>query len=689
MANDAVLKPAARPEDYKAPTYKEVVQLLTVLKRQRQPVIDRITEVKKVRRRQWEEVLRIIPKSYRKVLLTADAPQFEHQLRLLAGLVAKHEPVFHVLPPSGRPPEVNRAAKEEARLNAVRMQIADQQDRDPYAMGIDAQIAWGESWLGVWPDARCFKHEGFKRKKDEAPEDYEERVKTLMADGGVPFRIVDYDPQTVFPFRSDQERLVLCIVESQHQPIEIALTYGYRRAGKDPETGKTTDWRKVTLSEPYLAMDQAQGLSGVTDPTHDIGVRSDTPPPESAVHKVEYMDCWVYQLYLDGVLVEQWEHNFGVVPMFCAYGAETSDRDPAYQSSGIMDPIVSIAKQVVLFSAILAANAMQHGFPTPFLRNPEHGLVHPITGQPLKRDVVMGEMNLLGPQEEIIFPYLSAEMMPDFFKYMDYLSGVLEDTSIANLGKAVGTEMAGYAMAQVRAMQMSVLAPVYSNAKRQWRKIGYFIRHLTEQLFPAGYYLRGAVEETEEGVQYRPILKYSKADCTPYTINCDIEEGIKQDEIAERKSAIELGQAGYWSVRRVMEATGVEDPEAEKREIDVDRVLSSPAADEVVLQMAVEMATQRLQASRQDLSSPFYQALEESKREFMGGGGQFQNQGGEPMNALPGGQPMQQNPSPDTPLQGGPTQGPRPREGISHQALGVPGLPGGVRGGNPPAGAPG
>lgn len=62
MANDAVLKPAARPEDYKAPTYKEVVQLLTVLKRQRQPVIDRITEVKKVRRRQWEEVLRIIPK---------------------------------------------------------------------------------------------------------------------------------------------------------------------------------------------------------------------------------------------------------------------------------------------------------------------------------------------------------------------------------------------------------------------------------------------------------------------------------------------------------------------------------------------------------------------------------------------------------------------------------------------------
>lgn len=688
--SDAALRPVRRPEEYQAPTFKEIESLLQVLKVQRQPVIDRITEMKRVRRRQWEQVLRVIPKAYRQMLVAADAPQFEDQLRRLAGLVAKHEPIFEVIPPSPRPPDVARAAREEKRLQATVMQIADQQDRDPYAMGIDAQISAGESWLSVWPDPKRLNNPEYKRGESEDADEYLERTSKLMADGGVPLVITDHDAQTVFPFRGDNERLACVLIETEHQPIDVKLGHGYEPIRGDD--GKAKEWvlKGKTLSEPFLASDSRQGLGGgVVDPTHDRGTSDDSQPAHSGpVRKIVFLDEWCYQMWLDGVLVEQWEHNWGVVPMFPGYGSQTSDRDPGYQSSGVLDPVIGVAKQTVLFSAILASNAMQHGFPTPVLKNPSHGIVNPMTGQPIARTIELGKLNFLGPQEDLEFPFLKATMLPDFFRYMDYLTGQLDEAGIGGLSKALGTDMAGYAIAQIRSQQMAVLAPVYKNAVRQWRKIAYFIRHIVKTDFKGGFYLRGAVEEAENGAQYRPILKFGPEHCTDDTINCHIDEGIKQDEIAERKSAIEMKDAGLWSRRRAMEHVGVEDADAENREIDADRVLSSPAADEVVLRMATQIATTRYEATRQEQSSPFYQELEKAKQTYMGGAGQFANQGSSPVNALPGGQPMQQNPAVAAPQQGGPQAGPGASEGFPLADLGQQQTPGGVAN-QVPVGAPG
>jgi hypothetical protein len=154
--------------------------------------------------------------------------------------------------------------------------------------------------------------------------------------------------------------------------------------------------------------------------------------------------------------------------------------------------------------------------------------------------------------------------------------------------------------------------------------------------------------------------------------------------MAERKSALEMKEAGVWSRRRVMEKTGVEDPNAESQEIDTERALNSPASDQIIIQMAAEIVTERLAATRQQSSTPFGQALDQAKRTYMGGGGQFQTQGAGPANALPGGQPMDQNPSPAAPQQGGPSAGP------SLGDMGVPGTPGGVKNTvQVPVGAPG
>lgn len=677
-----------KPEDYQAPTFEEVNVLLEKLRKQRQPVIDRIWENKKALRGEWEDVIRHIPSAYRKNLLPPDLPQLRDMVHRISGLVRKQPPMFEVTPPSPHQVDVRKAAKEEMRLSAVRLQVTDQQTRDPHAMGIDAQISWGESWLSIWPDPKFLYDEDYERGEDESAEEYVERYKKTQAMSGIPICIQDHDPQTVFPFESDRDRLAFIIIETQHEMVDIEVGMGYR-ARKDKD-GKVVEWlqRGGTLGTPYLADEARMGHSGgVTDPTHDRGLNGPGEAQvEYAVKKIIFCDPWTYCCFLDGILVEKWEHNFGMVPFFKANGGDSSDRDPAYATHSVLDPALTIAKNIVYFSAVLASNAMQHGFPTPFLKNPMHGLIHPQTGEPLTRTVRLGEMNLLGPNEEIEFPFLNAEMMPDFFRYMESLTQALEQSTLTNFAKAVGTEMAGYAIAQVRAMQLSILSPVYTSAAAQWRQMAYFIRHLIRTEFPEGIYLRGAIEEDDDGVQYRPILRYGKDDCTDFAINVHIDEGIQQDEMAMNKMALEMKDGGLWSRRRAMEKTGVEDPAAEADEIHIDRLTSSPAYDEIVLRLAVERATERLQATRQEQSSPFHQALERKKQEFMGGGGQFQNQGGNPVNANAAGQPLQQAPGAQAPQQGGPMAGAQV-EGIDLNSVAVPQIPGGVRGGQPlPAG---
>lgn len=698
MSDD--LEVADRPDNYKPPTWEQVQTVANRLREQREPVMAKIWERKKARRGQWEDTLRKIPRTYRKFATDVDLPEIRDMLQRVSGQISGQPPIPQVIPPSAHSDDVRKASREEARLHAMRLDLEDQQDRPTYAMGVDAQLAWSESWISVWPDPTRFRAKGYQRGDDEDPDEYADKYKKTMRGQGIPIIMEDHDPQTILPLRTDRGSLGLCIVESDHALIDIDLGLGYRRikraGGARGENGRfktSEEWvaGRSTLSEPYVG-DFGRNSGGITDTTHDTGYTSGGAGPVGGgplVKKTVYMDPWCYQAYLDGELVEQWEHNYGIVPMFPALSEHSSDRDPAWASAAVIDAPLAIAKQIVLFSAILASNAMQHGFPTPFLKTAGAALYGP-NGQPITRTVQMGELNLMDPNEEIDFPFLKAQMMPDFYKHMEMLMDQLSGTTLSNFGKAIGSDMAGYAVAQVRAMQEAVIKTVYTNAQRQWRKIFYFYRHMVRTTFPGGIYLRGAIETAKVGdqeIQYRPVLEYAKEHTTQFTVDVEISEGIIQDEMAERKSSIEMVQAGLWTRRRAQEKTGVEDPQAENEEIAVERMLNSPAADQQVMVMAMAIAAQRYQASRTDMGSAFMQELTKAQQKLMGGaaGESVQNQGAEPQNALPGGQPVSQNPAPQPPPQaGGPSSGP-PAGGPGNDlaAFGAPGIPGGVRGGQP------
>lgn len=696
-----------RPKGYSPPKWKQVESLLVELRRQRQPKIDKIRSLKKARRDDWSDVLNKLPAAYRNIVPPQGFPDLEDMVLRIVGMIAAQRPMIQVIPPAGRAEDVRKASKEEARIGALYNQIIDQQDRDIYALGIDAQCAWGESWIAVLPDPRRYDPDdedeeeddkkaavaeaerqlGYRRGKDEGAKEYIDRHKRLMANGGVPICMTDFDPQTVYPFRSaDGDTYRVVLVETEHTMLDINLGYGYKPVRNSD--GKTVEWLKngAMLSEPYVGEDAGVDATNIVDLEHDSGRNTSDRPTGNKVKRVLYFDCWTYQCWLDGVLVEEWCHNWGFVSIFPALGQQTSDRDPAWQSRSVIDGAYAIAKQIVLWSAMLSASALQHSFPTPFLKNPEGGVIVGSNGAPLTRTVRFGELNVLGLDEDIVFPYLDAKMGDDFYRNMDMLMSRMSDLTMQGFGQNISPETSGYAVAQVRAMYQSMVSTVYLNAKRQVTKIAYALRHVVRTEFPAGLFLRGAVETAEvdgQEIQYRPILEYGKEHCTDFAIETHIDEGVVQDELAERKSAIEMVQSQLWSPRRGMEHSGVEDPASEIEEISQYRLLNSPAADQLVMTMAAAMAAERYTMSRTDQSSPFGQYLEQAMAKMMGGGetaagpGQFANQGNEPANALPGGQPMQQNAPPAPSLQRAPSQA----------AFGVPQIPGGVAG-NEPQGLP-
>lgn len=684
---------ARKPEDYRPPTWGKVSDLLKQLKEERQPRIDRIWEVKRARRNQWNDIVDKIPAAYRRLPFVLGESDIPEMLTRITGLVAKSEPMPEVIPPSGRMADVHKASKEEALLHGLRITIQDQQDRDTWAMSVDAQAAWGESWISVWPDTGYFKDPDMVRGKDEKGGDYSKRMAEKMGVRGVPIRFEDHDPQTVFPQWGDKERLLRVLFETEHPYYEIEDVYGYQ--GKTDADGKVVNWKKRTVGQAQVSNENRNATVTIADQSHDQGIYSNAgaaPNSGKTVKKVVYVDEHCVLTFLDGQRVEKWEHGYGCVPVFYAAGKQTSDRDPAWMTEGVADVALVIARQMVIFSAGLMSSGFMNGFPTPFIRNQTSPMTDPRTGQPISRELKLGQINMLGPGEEIEFPFLNSRMGEDFYRTMDMLSGKLEGVTLGAFNKALGTDIAGYALAQVRSMQMAVLGTLYANARRQWRKIFYFLRHMIRTDFKAGLMLRGAIEETEDGDQYRPILRYGPDDTTDFAIEVQMEEGIIQDEMAERKSALEMVQGGIWSPRRAMERSGVEDPARELEEIANHRMLNSPAADEIKLNLAMQMVTERFAAERQQsTNTPFNQMLQKVKDGMYAAPGQPINQGGQPANALAGGQPIQQNPSPAAPQAGGPTAGPPAGgPGSNQQAMGIPGIPGGVKDApQVPAGAPG
>ena len=104
---------APRPAGYKPPTFREVSSLLEELRQSRSKKFSEIAELKRAREDNWDNLLKEIPASFRKMAPMMGFPDLAEMGDRIAGLITRNDPVIEVIPPSGRQEDIRKAAAEE------------------------------------------------------------------------------------------------------------------------------------------------------------------------------------------------------------------------------------------------------------------------------------------------------------------------------------------------------------------------------------------------------------------------------------------------------------------------------------------------------------------------------------------------------------------------------------------------
>ena len=607
------------PEDYKSPSYEVVVNTRDRLRERLRPFHTRVTEVKQGRRGIWDDVLRQIPPAWRPIIGEIDVPQFRDTIQRVSGIVGRSRPTVRIRPPTTNTVDHNKADHEEKCLNALIRTLEQQQNRPAiHQLGYDGQVAYGLSAISLVPDPDALDDFEMARGDDEDAASYMKRTDDILIEH-IPLILTDHDPQTLFWGYSDRERIAFVIEESDHEIWEIETHLGYT-AIRDEE-GSAQEWvySGKTLSEAIIIPEVATAL-GTTHSGVQGGVRSSHATASGqTIRKLVYIDEFSYKMWLGSVLVEEWQHDFGLVPYFFAWGEQSSDRDPAWASIGIADAALTITKQIVMWTAIITANGSRHAWPTPFMKSNRVRAEDPLTGQLATVPIKIGEINVIGLEEDVYFPYLQgAQTNPDFKANLDWLLEQLDLVSLQNFGRAIGTDISGYAVNQIREMQLAILSSVYNNAKKQWTDIASFLRVLVDRLFPSGLVIPGAKETNEDDMEAWPNLTYGEREITNFELDVEIEMSIPQDDFRVRESAANMVQAGLWSTDTAMREIGVENPQKEMEKINRDRFLALPQVQEFAFAIAQEFVMEKVQNVQQAENTPLSQLLGQSRDEYMG-----------------------------------------------------------------------
>ena len=141
------------------------------------------------------------------------------------------------------------------------------------------------------------------------------------------------------------------------------------------------------------------------------------------------------------------------------------------------------------------------------------------------------------------------------------LDGLLQTTTSPDFGRGVDKSLSGYSISQLSSQTQTMLRPVYASLRSQYAVLGELVRAWTLKCFPGGYDVQSLAEERrgKDGslLRSREMLSYGESVVTGGRIDVEIDEGVPQDEWAERMSLKELADAGFIARRHAMEKMGV------------------------------------------------------------------------------------------------------------------------------------
>ena len=630
-----------RPQGYAPPGFDEAWEHRQEIAERYRAFHDSVDRQKEMRRHDYdgtfsemdeEERARAAPYALR------GNPAHGDYIDRAVGKVSGNRPEAMVVADALRPKAMDAAGYEERCLNAAFRQISLQQQTDPYELGVDSMIAYGLAVWSVFPDQRVIREmDGdFRRRKGESAKAHMERYEELMGHK-VPLVIRAHDPQTVLPFFSDRNELDAMIVVTEHSVLNVSRTMGYKRVHKTEGVNLKGEWgweKGGVLFEPDVPSDISEYSGG-------SGARKRYSSSTAQVEKMVWCDKWMTRTWLNGVLVEEYEHDMGRVPFALARGQIAVDSDPEFAHRSLAYNALPISQAIAKWNARIAETAEMYKKPTVLFETEQKDLLK-------SYDWDFGKLIGFRPNslKNLQMPLATAQTGIDLQRQLEMLEQKFQTTTISDFGKGVDAGLSGYAVSQLESNQTTTLRPAYANLRRAMADVMELIRAWTRTCFPGGgIVLKGVVETREHEGQRRHVremLVYGEEHMTGNVIEVEIDEGIKQDQVAAHKALMEESELGYRSKHGAMELMGIDDPAREMERKRLEMLVDS----DLTKQAAFELAMKRLgliqEAVAEQENSPERTAMNDVMRRYMGGpGAQPPPPGSQPVNA-PGGQPINQ-----------------------------------------------
>lgn len=462
------------------------------------------------------------------------------------------DPLTVTVPPATEREEAQeQASKIERFTSAALIKLEVQSDTDVVDKFVETLIADGHGCLKMLYAPQLWR--GFPRRDRKGNEDertYSRRAEDWKRNRPLPIVWQWCDPLTVYPMWSDYG-------------LEAVLETDAR----DPLSLHPDRWNVFKLDVQNLSrMKAAEGDTG----------------------KIRFRQLWTRDTLtyaVEDTVVHHQKHAYQAPPYAYAYGLGAASVEPQRAGLSCLWPIRHLLPYLDRLLSQKATAIRMWCWPTPVFRQTNLAQVAATgDGVPPLREIEIrpGVPVSLYQDEEITFLTWQGNG-PDADEQIRLIMSMVERAGLADSMYGVSAGESGYAINQLIAAARMRFKPIVAHAERSLAAQVCTLWDIIEYQAKQTMYVYGGARGQ------RGWIGLSPDDLAGYRqVEIKLNPLMPTDTYARASQAINLKQAGIWSLQRAQEYTGVEQPDEEFRRILLDELKREPAVRQVIVQEAAK-----------------------------------------------------------------------------------------------------
>jgi hypothetical protein len=496
-------------------------------------------------------------------------------VQTINGMIAKNAPQFDRLPLNMDDPAEREVAAYLASSAWPLIQSYGRIHKVDYFYKACDQLT-GDG-IGIFKMRRQYL-KGYPESPGENPTDqewseYNAKVADFMANprSPNPFAITQIDSATFFPDRAEEPEYV---VEYGYKPLAASLAALNLRATRD---GKIV---------PYSQDEQASVLMNNDFPRG--GMFSEEMQPSGMGNNVVMAEVWTPDYcYIEvGGNYFKYENEFGEIPYIWRYGMTTSIPDPALERVSTVFPFFALDPYINTVLTGLLAWGIMASMPVAVITTP------PTPGNignsdQANVDIPLGQMMRLAPGQDFDYK-VPPNMGTEAVNVLNLMLSFYDRAGVTSMARGnIGTRTPGSTFTAALEAAADMVGPIKTGlagiltdiVQMTWRAVTNFNIPLNITGYSISQTgLKG--DRTRFHITPQMINDY-------YDLSCELQAFSEQELMARGQYAALMVDKQLWSWERGAKHAGVQNPEAERKQIILDTVRKSPEYMQLIISGAL------------------------------------------------------------------------------------------------------